>query len=148
MGLDITIYNLNEKDKSAHIGWSYSTIHILRRYACVMLGLPDNNDSESDPKARAAFPNLVWHSDAEGYYVGSLPSDYHGNDYEEWNERSRLWVGSVKGLYEELQKVSAHMIANKYEGEAKEVLQRLLQMFQDVNYNPEETYRYAYIIFS
>jgi hypothetical protein len=143
MGLDISFYNFNE-DKHAHIGWSYHTIHILRIYACQMVGATD----ESDEKAKEAFPNLVWHSDAEGYYVGFLPSDVTGNGWEPWPKESQLWVGSVEGLYKELQKVSSHMIANKYEGDAKEVLQRILQAFQEINYNPEETYRYAYIIFS
>ena len=143
MGLDITFYNLNEKDQTHHIGWSYSTIHILRRYACSMVGATDEDSKE----AKQNFPNLIWHSDAEGYYVGSLPSDYQGNDWEEWNEQSQLWVGSVKGLYKELQKISTHMMANKYDGDAKEVLQRLLQGFQAIDYDIEESSRYAYIIF-
>jgi len=143
MGLDITFYNLNEKDQTYHIGWSYHTIHILRRYACNMVGAADEDSKE----AKQNFPNLIWHSDAEGYYVGSLPSDYQGTFLEEWNEQSQLWVGSVKGLYKELQKISTHMMANKYDGEAKEVLQRLLQAFQAIKYDPEESSRYAYIIF-
>jgi hypothetical protein len=142
MGLDIVLYNHN-KNKSAGLHWSYHTIHILRDYACTMIDAKD----EDDKKAKQQFPNLVWHSDAEGYYVGFLPSDSESNP-EEWNEDSQLWVGSVEGLYKELQRVSTHMIQNGYEGDAKEVLKKLLQLFADVEYEPEEDDRNMIITFS
>ncbi len=132
MGLNIDFYN---KCKTAFLGYSYYTIHVLREYACAMVGATD----EEDDKAKEAFPNLVWHSDCEGYYVGFLP--------EEWSEESHLWVGSVEGLYKELQKISSNMIKNDYDGTAKEILQDFLKAFAEIEYNPEEGDRYTYIIF-
>jgi hypothetical protein len=137
MGLDIELYNTNN-DKQASIHWSYSTIHVLRKYACTMINVTDERD------AKTVFPNLVWHDDCEGFYVGFLPND----DNDEWTSDSQIWVGSVKGLYRELQKIATHMLQNNFEGEAKDILLRLLKMFTDVEYDPEESYRYAYIIFS
>jgi hypothetical protein len=132
MGLDIDFYLDN---KNAHIHYNYHTIHILREYACKMVGAKD----EDDPLAIEQFPNLVWHSDAEGYYVGFLSND--------WTNDSHLWVGSVEGLYAELQRISAHMIQTKYEGDAKAILADILQLFAQVGYNQEENGRYAYIVF-
>jgi hypothetical protein len=129
------------EDKNAHIHFNYDGIHILRDYALKMVGA---NDEDSD-LAREHFPNLIWHSDAEGYYVGFLPVDYDQTD--EWNKQSQLWVGSVEGLYKELQKISTHMIQTKYEGEAKQVLADLLSLFEQVGFDAEENGRYAYIVF-
>jgi len=138
MGLDIEFYL---EGKHASLDYNYSTIHILREYACKMVGA----ENEEHEKAKEAFPNLVWHSDCEGYYVGFLPSDNPNN--EEWFKDSQLWVGSVQGLYKELQKISAHMIANKFEDKAKEILSDFLQCFNEIGYDPEENGRYAYIVF-
>lgn len=132
MGLYITFYL---EGKQAHVTFSYGTIHILRMYACNMVGAKDEDDS----LAIENFPNLVWHSDCEGYYVGFLP--------EEWDKKSQLWIGSVEGLYQELQKISVHMIANNFDGEAKEVLKRLLGLFNEVDFD-EENCGEAYIVFS
>ncbi len=132
MGLYIDFYL---EEKNAHIHYNYHTIHILREYACKMVGAKD----EDDTLAKEQFPNLVWHSDAEGYYVGFLPDD--------WNSESHLWVGSAEGLWKELQRISAHMIETKYEGSAKEILSDLLRLFSEVGYNAEENGRYLYVVF-
>ena len=133
MGLDIYLY---ANDKQSHIGWSYHTIHILRDYAAHMVGCKD----EQDEKAIENFPNLNYHNDAEGYYVGFTPDD--------WNKDSQLWVGSVEGLYKELQKISVHMIQTDYEGTAKKVLKELLGLFVEVEYDQEENGANAYMRFS
>ena len=135
MGLDITFYNLNN-DLHSSLSYSYSTIHILRRYACDMIGAKDENSS----KAMWEFPNLVWHCDAEGFYVGFLPD-------KPWNKGSQLWVGSVEGLYKELLRVQAHMLKNGYEGDAKKILMDFLKAFADIEYDPEENTRWIYIVF-
>jgi len=101
-----------------------------------MVGAEDENDM----KAKEAFPNLVWHSDAEGYYVPVLPRD--------WTLDSHIWIGNLNGLYVELQKVSAHMIQADYEGEAKRILKEMLQLFANVAYNSEEPCRHAVMVFS
>lgn len=145
MGLSIGFYNTNE-NKEAHLHYNYHGIHILRDYALSMIGI--ENGKEEDPKAREEFPNLIWHSDAEGYYVGFLPSDCDGSGYEPWNGQSQLWVGSVEGLYKELQKVQRHMLKNEYEGEAKGILLDFLKAFADIEYDPDENSRYTVVIFS
>jgi len=131
MGLDIDIYLYN---KNAQLDYGYHTIHILREYACKMIGATD----EDDPKAKQEFPNLIWHSDAEGYYVGFLP--------EEWDLESHLWVGSVEGLYNELQRISADMIQTNYDGDAKRILSEILELFSKVEYTPDDS-RFTFIIF-
>jgi len=138
MGLDIEFYL---EEKHASLDYSYHTIHILREYACKMVGAI----SEDDEKPKENFPNLVWHSDCEGYYVGFLPSDNPNNP--EWSKDSQLWVGSVEGLYKELQKISTHMIANNFEGEAKKILSDFLRCFAEIGYDSEENGRYVYIVF-
>lgn len=143
MGLDFTFINQNNM-KEASFHYSYSGIHVLRIYALQMIGLPANTENETDPKAIENFPNLVYHNDAEGYYVGSLPSDFN----ESWPKEAQLWVGSVKGLYKELQKINAHMLANSYDGAAKEILQSFFKAFQEIEYDPEENAQYVTIIFS
>lgn len=143
MGLSIDFYNLNE-DKHAHLHYSYHGIHILRRYACDIVGAKDENSKE----AIAEFPNLVYHSDAEGYYVGFLLSDCDGSSWEEWSPKSQLWVGSVQGLYKELLKVQAHMLKNEFEGDAKKILMDFLKAFADMEYDSEDNIRDFIIVFS
>jgi len=133
MVLDITLY---ANGKEAHIHFSYHTIHILRDYASQMVGGKDE-DSEV---ARREFPNLVWHNDAEGYYVGWLPDD--------WKLEAHIHVGSVEGLYKELQRIATHMLQTKYEGNAKKILQYLLDLFVQVGYDVEENCGDAFIEFS
>ena len=143
MGLDFTFIN-EANMKEAHFHYSYSGIHILRRYALQMIGLPNDTNFETDPKAIENFPNLIYHNDAEGYYVGTLPSDFN----ESWSKESQLWVGSVKGLYRELQRINAHMLANNYEDDAKTILQSFFKAFQEIEYDPEENASDVFIIFS
>jgi hypothetical protein len=133
-GLVIDFYN-RDLNKYASLDYDYHRIHILRDYASAMVGAKD----EDDEKARQEFPNLVYHHDAEGYYVGFLP--------DTWDKESQLWVGSVEGLYKELQRISAYMIETKYDGEAKEILREFLEAFTEIEYNPEENYRHTYIVF-
>lgn len=133
MGLDITLFVDNDQ---SHVHFSYHTIHILRDYAAQTIG-EENEDSK---KAQETFPNLIWHNDTEGFYVGWLPED--------WPMESQIHVGSVEGLYKELQRISAHMIQTEYEGEAKRVLQALLKLFADLEYDLEENASDAFIQFT
>lgn len=143
MGLDYTFINETNM-KQSHFHYNYSGIHILRKYALEMIGLPADTAKETDPKAIENFPNLIYHNDAEGYYVGTLPSDYN----ESWPKEAQIEIGSVKGLYRELQRINAHMLANNFEGDAKEILQSFFKAFQEIEYDPEENARYVFIIFS
>lgn len=146
MGLDITFFNQNT-NKEAGLHYNYHGIHILRDYALSMLGIEAGK--EDDPEARKEFPNLIWHNDAEGYYVGFLPVDCTTSDgWHPWDEKSQLWVGSVEGLYKELIRVQAHMLKNEFKGDAREILEEFLTAFAKIDFDLEENVRYVGIIFS
>lgn len=132
-------------NKRADVTWAYHVLHWLRSYALQMVGVePDlAMDKEDSPQAREHFPNLCYHYDGEGYYVGTLPSD-HG---ESWPTEAQIAVGSVEGLYKELQKISAHMIQHDYSGDAERPLADLLRLFEEVEYDSENP-EAAFIRFS
>jgi hypothetical protein len=144
MGTSFTFIN-EINMKRSHFSYGCSAIHSLRLYAINdMLDLPRETDNETHAKVVEQFPNLCYHDDGEGYYVGITRKDFN----RDWPLDAQIWVGSVKGLYRELQRVNAHMLANNYEGDAKTVLQSFFKAFQEIEYDPEENEQYVVIFFS
>jgi hypothetical protein len=130
--------------KQASFSYTTSAIHWLRLYAIHnILGLPRETDNETHKKVVAEFPNLCYHDDGEGYYVGITRKDCN----EDWPLSAQIWVGSVKGLYQELQRVNAHMLAHNHEGGAKEILQSFFKAFEEIEFNPDEAHA-VFIAFS
>jgi hypothetical protein len=137
---------INESNmKRASFTLNTSAIHWLRLYAIHnILGLPREIDNETHKTVIAQFPNLCYHDDGEGYYVGITRTDFN----KEWPLNAQIWVGSVRGLYRELQRVNAHMLADNHQEGARDVLQEFFKAFQEIEYDPEENAQYVFIIFS
>ncbi len=89
MGLDIYV---GKKEFYDH---SYSALHLLRNFACKAFDIPttlvgDYKIESAIDAEHSMFPNLLWHSDADGDYVPKK------------SQPATLERGSSYGLLEEL----------------------------------------------
>lgn len=111
MGLDMSVPGTETEHEYCY---SYSAIHVLRRYAMALDGIvfPEGSvlkgwTKEIEEKCiNGSYRELIMHSDCEGGYV---PGDWlKGLEKDFYQDGYSFLLGDIDKLYEELKEVKKH----------------------------------------